>query len=802
MKLPQTLLGYLSDARRTRIAPLVACLVLFALPLTSRAQDQFVFYFPGITHGVGEPGSFTFDDAGNFWAIGRSPSPAPVPSPRISKLTNDGSGWTADPHVLDEDLAFFYRSVDLSSGIADTSLGGPSLGTPANFLLNPAPLTLTIPTGSGGTVERTYQPGELAFVSDAMGQIAEFDGTPLLNATKKIYRYDLRKVDNPNGIGVSGPTTQQPDFSNATVTNGVNTVTFGATGFTDFNDAFSVVFTEQDMQDAVAASLSADFNGNVLVGNTDLQTWQGNYGNAATQSTGDANGNGQAEGQDFLTWQRQFGLRDGGSDNFGRSFAWSSDGQSIYAIDAGSNTGGIYRIDATQSNAGTRIWIDTRSVPDVAGRIISEPAVIHTSVRDFDPANPAVGDQILVEGSLTAGNEGGVNVFTDTGGSSVESPTPLFSREEFSNFAEYIGVSAPQYLSLTTDAAGNLYFHEGRTDGVYVYDTQGRFAKVASEAEHNEFQLANNSGRNDNVLDMQVRTSNMPGFAVNEIIFTDDGLDTPVGILVFKTGDFDRDDDVDTDDLNLFAAAIGTRGAPAELENYKFDLNGNAEVVFDNEDMRFEHVSNGAVVVDWKDVKVLQQFTDIPDGDANFDGEVDFLDLDIMNANYFTVAGQTEETWIDGDFASVDPDYAIDAVDANLVNLVDLEVIADTWVNLLGQSPVTAADADTRGYVGQFRTDLLAAFADTGGAGADFNGDMVVDGADLLIWQNNFGAVGVDIAGDADGDGLVSGTDFLLWQQQQSGSLQASSAAVPEPTSVVLITSVIASALIRRSQRF
>ncbi|MEQ8838866.1 MAG: hypothetical protein RID07_18820, partial [Lacipirellulaceae bacterium] len=204
-----------------------------------------MFYFSGQTAGVGDLGSVTFDSNGDFWVIGRSPIVAPIPVPRISKITDSGSGWVAEPHVLDEDLAFFYRTVDLASGIANANLGGPQIGTPASFLLNPAPLTLTIPTGSGGTTQQTYQPGELAYVSDAMGQLAEPDGTPLLAATKKIYRYDLRKVDKPNGPRVSGPTSQQPDFATAAITDGVGTtITFGSFGFTDFNDAFSIVMSE------------------------------------------------------------------------------------------------------------------------------------------------------------------------------------------------------------------------------------------------------------------------------------------------------------------------------------------------------------------------------------------------------------------------------------------------------------------------------------------------------------------------------------------------------------------------------
>ncbi|MDZ4659440.1 MAG: hypothetical protein SH868_17860 [Bythopirellula sp.] len=770
---------------------------------SSWAQDQFVFYFPGSTTAVGDVGAVTFDSAGNFWVMGRSQIVSPVPSPRITKLSNNGSSWIADPHVLDEDLRFFYRSDDTASGLTHPGWGGPSSGIPASFLLNPAPLTITIPTGMGGTTQKTYQPGELAFISDAMGVIAEPNGTQRLDATKKLIRYDLRKVDNPFG-GVNGATTQQPDFANAAnndFTGTGPTLVFGAHGVTDWNDAFTVVFSEQDLQDATAESLTADFNGNRQVEGTDLQIWQANYGSAATGATGDANGNGVAEGRDFLIWQRQFGLRDGGSDNFGRSFAWSSNGQSIYAIDAGANTGGIYRIDATQEHVATRIWIGTKS-NESGGRINSEPAVIHTSVRDLDPTNLATGDQILVEGSADGGNNGGINIYLDTGASSMAQPTPLFTEADFRSFAEYVGDSAPQYLSLASDAVGNLYFHETGTDGVYVYDTQGRLAKVASEAEHNEFQMANGLGLNDNVLDMQVRTSTTPGFAVNEIIFTDEAFDAPIGIRAYKTGDFDRDNDLDAADFTLLSSALRTRGTAADLANYKFDLNGNAVLVFDAVDMRYEHVTNGPTVVDWKDVKVLQQFADIKDGDANFDGAVDFLDLDIMSLNYYTLPGQTMETWINGDFASIDPNYAIDAVDVNLVNTVDLEVIADTWVNLLGQAPVTASDANMRGYVGQFRTDLLAAFADALVLSADFNQDTFVNGQDLLIWQTKYGSAGNNSMGDADGDGFVTGRDFLIWQREFTGA-PLSAVVVPEPMSlcgVVFLLCALAMARCRKDK--
>jgi len=77
------------------------------------------------------------------------------------------------------------------------------------------------------------------------------------------------------------------------------------------------------------------------------------------------------------------------------------------------------------------------------------------------------------------------------------------------------------------------------------------------------------------------------------------------------------------------------------------------------------------------------------------------------------------------------------------------------------------------------------------GAGADFNGDGMVDGADYAIFKGGFGTVAAAARadGDANGDGNVDGSDFLTWQQQAGGPGAAASAAgaVPEPTAAVLL---------------
>lgn len=541
--------------------------------------------------------------------------------------------------------------------------------------------------------------------------------------TKKLWRYDLRKVDNPNpsGVPINGATSAQPDFNTASNGDGTdpNDFVFGAFGLTDWNDAFTQVVSEQDLRDAA--------------------------GGVA------------------------------GSDNFGRSFAWSTDGQSIYAVDAGSRTGGIYKIDATQVGAVQRIRSDVTSDTDLGtSRIITEPAVLSTSVRDFDPGNAATGDQIIVMGSNDGGNQGGLNAYLDTGApGEMADPAVVFDAATFRGFAEYYAGSAPQYTSVTADSTGNLYFSESRTDGVFRYDTQGRLVKILSEREHNLFQEAAGFNPNDNVLDMQHRTSNGPGFEVGELIFTDDALDTPIGIYSYKPGDFDRDNDLDADDLALFSDALGLRNTAAADADVLFDLNGN-EIAFRDVDDNdtpsdpsddipiIRHASGMGVVVDWKDVKILQQFTEFPDGDTNFDMTLDFTDLTTMSENYYTT-GQTEATWVLGDFASADADYVFDAADANLVDEIDLTILADAWLNDLGLTAPTEGELMAR-YSGQFLTDAIAAFAIDRGLVGDYDLDGDIDVGDYDTWAATFGQTGADLDADGNDDGVVDAADYSVWR--------------------------------------
>jgi hypothetical protein len=83
-----------------------------------------------------------------------------------------------------------------------------------------------------------------------------------------------------------------------------------------------------------------------------------------------------------------------------------------------------------------------------------------------------------------------------------------------------------------------------------------------------------------------------------------------------------------------------------------------------------------------------------------------------------------------------------------------------------------------------------------GGKPADFNGDGLVNGADLTRWRQSFGA---GPGADANRDGVSDGVDFLFWQREFDAS--AAVAAIPEPAAAMLAALAIAGAVAARRRK-
>lgn len=338
------------------------------------------------------------------------------------------------------------------------------------------------------------------------------------------------------------------------------------------------------------------------------------------------------------------------SNNVGRQYAYSGDGQAAYFADSTSAAtfGGIYRANLAAGTV-TRLLADTDTNTELA-------------------VLPAGGiDTILVRGGASTGNVGGIDRITFNGSTATPRAVHL-SAARLADFMETSG-TAIGTASMAADASGNVFFNNTTSTApdrraIFRLDPQGRLSKVASYAERKATLGSGTANINSNTLRLQPRSVQHPnGFAVTQLLYVESSpLNLVAGAYAFAAGDFDRDNDLDAADLALFRDAVTVRNGPAVTNGgYKFDLNGNDRA-------------------DWKDVQVLGQFLDyradaglagrtVPAqaiaADADLNGVVDFADFRILRTSF----SGTAKSFVQGDFTG-----------DNAVTLADLQA----WVNTSG----------------------------------------------------------------------------------------------------------------------
>jgi hypothetical protein len=86
----------------------------------------------------------------------------------------------------------------------------------------------------------------------------------------------------------------------------------------------------------------------------------------------------------------------------------------------------------------------------------------------------------------------------------------------------------------------------------------------------------------------------------------------------------------------------------------------------------------------------------------------------------------------------------------------------------------------------------------------DFDKNGVVDGADFLLWQREFGATGASLAADANHDNRVNAADLSLWQahfgETTAGALPSIQQIPESPTYALALWALAGNSLWRRSR--
>jgi hypothetical protein len=172
-----------------------------------------------------------------------------------------------------------------------------------------------------------------------------------------------------------------------------------------------------------------------------------------------------------------------------------------------------------------------------------------------------------------------------------------------------------------------------------------------------------------------------------------------------------------------------------------------------------------------------------------------------ISGDYNQTSGGTLAIEIGGTQAEVDSDVLNILGDASLAGTLSVELIdgftpggGDTFKVLTASGELTdlgltLGGPDAGAFTMSIDTtnDWITLMTAGAGLPGDYNGNGTVDAADYTIFRDNLGGNSSALGGNGSGAATVVQADYDLWKQNFAPSGAGSSAAVPEPCSLLLL---------------
>lgn len=145
--------------------------------------------------------------------------------------------------------------------------------------------------------------------------------------------------------------------------------------------------------------------------------------------------------------------------------------------------------------------------------------------------------------------------------------------------------------------------------------------------------------------------------------------------------------------------------------------------------------------------------------------------------------------------ATLDGDLEIDLVNGfNPTSSATIDILNAS--SIAGTLTLTGDIADFA--LVETATTLSLQFTGTGGVPGDYDGNGSVGPEDLALWQQDFGST-TALDADGNGNGRIDGGDFLFWQRTVTNGASSGLQAVPEPSSIAIISmAALATGLLAR----